>query len=106
MIHTQKAQLTFADVAVCFSPEEWRLLAPAQKSLYREVMLETYSHLVSMETGNIDHHLQGHLENQRMLRDMEQYHGHSAFGNTSPRSKSHFPVRKNVKTQGFLNCFY
>ncbi|KAG8511303.1 Zinc finger protein 432, partial [Galemys pyrenaicus] len=47
------------------------------------------------ETGNIDQHLQGHLENQRMLRDREQYHGHHAFGHTSPQSRSHFPVRKN-----------
>ncbi|XP_060263180.1 zinc finger protein 705F-like [Ovis aries] len=38
--------VTFEDVAVDFTREEWSLLDKSQKNLFRNVMMETITHLV------------------------------------------------------------
>ncbi|CAO2613643.1 Zinc finger protein 431, partial [Lemmus lemmus] len=60
-----KNAVTYDDVHVNFSWEEWTLLNPSQKSLYRDVMLETYRNLITIGYSWEDHNIEEHCQNSR-----------------------------------------
>ncbi|XP_063152057.1 putative zinc finger protein 66 isoform X8 [Candoia aspera] len=45
---TQEGPVSFEEVAVCFSEEEWSRLDPCQKALHQEVMLENCRNVASL----------------------------------------------------------
>ncbi|XP_047646845.1 neurotrophin receptor-interacting factor homolog isoform X2 [Phacochoerus africanus] len=64
--------VTFEDVTLGFTPEEWGMLDLEQKSLYREVLLENYRNLISVEHQLSKPDVVSQLEEEEELWSVER----------------------------------
>ncbi|ERE87998.1 ceruloplasmin [Cricetulus griseus] len=66
--------VTYSDVHVDFTLEEWALLHPSQKNLYKDVMLETYTNLAAIGYKWEDHKIEEHCQSSRRHERHERSH--------------------------------
>uniref|UniRef100_A0A7N5JY23 KRAB domain-containing protein n=1 Tax=Ailuropoda melanoleuca TaxID=9646 RepID=A0A7N5JY23_AILME len=64
--------LTFGEVAIEFSQEEWGCLSHTQRELYRDVLLEKYGHLLFLGLTVSKPDLIMFLEQEKQLWDVKR----------------------------------
>ncbi|XP_050021226.1 zinc finger protein 431-like isoform X3 [Alexandromys fortis] len=72
--HHDMKTVTYDDVHVNFTLEEWALLNPSQKNLYKDVMLETYGNLTAVGYSWEDKYTEKYCQSSRRHGRHERNH--------------------------------
>ncbi|XP_029141393.1 zinc finger protein with KRAB and SCAN domains 5-like [Protobothrops mucrosquamatus] len=114
---TQEGLVSFKEVAVYFSDEEWSQLDDDQKALHREVMLENHSNVASLgnngeeneDSGKLFQTItQGYNMKNPTFQMEEESHERNQSNHCNQESSSfvHVPTKASVSQQGKIKKKY
>ncbi|XP_055969075.1 zinc finger protein 426-like [Sorex fumeus] len=87
--HQPQDTVTFPDVTVIFTPEEWTCLDASPRKLYKDVILENYQHLWAIGHSGVKPAVISWLEGGTLRPDRRAMHAElkaclQDFGTQSP----------------------